>query len=148
VRSIAQSDVRVGLIEGEPGAGKKRLARFLHSCHRNPDASFFVVHSGARHEVEAGTEGTSLWETSDAATIFLEDAEKMPPRQQNELLRRIEDSSLRDVCVVAATCRGLDQAVGQGIFAGAVLSFQRHLGPDSSLARLAPGHSAPGRVFH
>jgi len=113
---IAQNEVRIALIEGEPGAGKKHLARFLHSCRRHPNAPFVVVHGGAPHEVEAGSSATSWWETKAGGTIFLEDVEKMPPRQQNELLRRIEDNSLRDACVVAAPCRGLDQAVGPGVF--------------------------------
>lgn len=114
VRCIAQNEVRIALIEGEPGAGKKRLARFLHSCRRYPNAPFVVVHCSARHEVEAGSAETSLWETAAGATVFLEDIERIQQGEQRNLLQRIEDNSLQDVCVVAASCLGLDQAVVQG----------------------------------
>lgn len=137
---IARFDVPV-LIEGETGAGKELLARFLHresprrpralvavNCGGVPDdlleAEFFGHARGAftgAAEARAG-----LVEAADGGTLFLDEVGELSPRAQALLLRvlqereyrRVGETRLRrsDFRLVSATHRALAGRAAAGSF--------------------------------
>ena len=137
---IARFDVPV-LIEGETGAGKELLARFLHresprrpralvavNCGAIPDdlleAEFFGHARGAftgAAEARAG-----LVEAADGGTLFLDEAGELSPRAQALLLRVLQEREYRrvgetrvrrsDFRLVSATHRALADRVAAGSF--------------------------------
>ena len=137
---IARFDVPV-LIEGETGAGKELLARFLHresprrprelvavNCGAVPDdlleAEFFGHARGAftgAAEARAG-----LVEAADGGTLFLDEVGELSPRAQALLLRALQEREYRrvgetrvrrsDFRLVSATHRALADLVTAGSF--------------------------------
>lgn len=136
----ARFDVPV-LIEGETGAGKELLARFLHresprrpralvavNCGAVPDdlleAEFFGHARGAftgAAEARAG-----LVEAADGGTLFLDEVGELSPRAQALLLRALQEREYRrvgetrvrrsDFRLISATHRALADRVAAGSF--------------------------------
>jgi sigma-54 dependent transcriptional regulator, acetoin dehydrogenase operon transcriptional activator AcoR len=128
------------LIEGESGAGKEVLARFLHdksgrtgplvsvNCGALPESLFEDELFGHVRGAFSGAQGErpGLIRAADGGTLFLDEVGEMPGGLQVKLLRVLEDHSVRplgaekeipvDVRVVAATHRGLESLVAQGAF--------------------------------
>jgi len=128
------------LIEGESGAGKEVLARFLHegsrrtgplvsvNCAAFPETLFedelFGHVRGAFSGAQADREG--LIRSADGGTLFLDEVGEMPLGLQVKLLRVLEDHRVRplgserevpvDLRVVAATNRNLEELAAQGKF--------------------------------
>ena len=128
------------LIEGETGAGKEILARFLHersrrtgplvcvNCAALPEALFEDELFGHVRGAFSGaqTEREGLVRAASGGTLLLDEVGEMPPGLQVKLLRILEDHQVRpvggdreipvDVRVVASTNRRLEGLVAEGKF--------------------------------
>jgi len=128
------------LIEGESGAGKEVLARFLHdksrragplvsvNCGALPgnllEDELFGHVRGAFSGADADRQG--LVRAANGGTLFLDEVGDMALDLQVKLLRVLEDHKVRpvgsekeipvDVRVLAATNRSLEELVAQGKF--------------------------------
>jgi hypothetical protein len=128
------------LIEGESGAGKEVLARFLHersgrtgplvcvNCAALPDALFEDELFGHVRGAFSGaqTEREGLVRAAHGGTLLLDEVAEIPLGLQVKLLRVLEDHQVRpvgsereiavDVRVLAATNRSLEGLVAEGTF--------------------------------
>src|SRR5262249_44196576 len=128
------------LIEGESGAGKEVLARFLHersrragslvsvNCAALPESLFEDELFGHVRGAFSGAQGErqGLIRAADAGTLFLDGVGEMPLGLQVKLLRGLEGHQVRplgsereipvDVRVIAATNQSLEGLVAQGRF--------------------------------
>lgn len=136
--AISQSTV---LINGESGTGKELVARAIHLLSSRRDGPFEAINCAALppnliqaelfgHEKGAYTDAyqrkPGRFESCNGGTLFLDEIGDMPPEQQVNLLRVLEQHSLRriggvreipiDVRIVAATHINLEEAIAQGNF--------------------------------
>jgi len=135
VKRIAQHDTCV-LISGEPGSGKRLVARYLHACsprHEGPFVNIGVA-TIARENSAVELFGTEhgdkvqfgRLEQANGGTLFLDEVGDMDLETQARLLGALEtqsfvrvggSTSVRvDVRVVAATHCDLEQHVRNGRF--------------------------------
>lgn len=134
-RRIAQHDSWV-LITGEPGAGKKTFAHYLHNHSARRQGPFVEVGVGSMSphtsavELFGSEEGGRLsygrFEQAHGGTLYLDDVADMDEQTQARLLSVLETRSfLRqggsepvrvDVRIIAATHRDLTQEVAAGNF--------------------------------
>ncbi len=137
---VAEYDSSV-LITGETGTGKEVLARYIHDCSPRAGKSFVVVNCAALtdtlldselfgHVAGAFTGAVSdkqgLFEEADGGTILLDEIGDMSPGTQKNLLRVLQEHTIRpvgatvpkrvDVRVMAATNTDLGSAVERGDF--------------------------------
>jgi DNA-binding NtrC family response regulator len=140
IRQAAATEIPV-LLEGETGTGKDVAAETLHNQSVRKDGPFVAVHLGALpgelvagelfgHERGAFTGAmgryTGKFEQAHTGTIFLDEIGTVDKKVQIILLRVIERKKLQrlggrqtvssDARVVAATNKGLEQAVQEGTF--------------------------------
>jgi len=140
IRRVAPTDATV-LITGESGTGKELVAAALHRLSARGAGRLVPVHCGAipedllepemfGHERGAFTGAVASrlgrFKIADGGTIFLDEIGEMSPKLQVKLLRVLEDGRFEpvgsvvtqqvDVRVIAATNRGLDEAVAAGVF--------------------------------
>jgi DNA-binding NtrC family response regulator len=129
------------LIQGETGAGKELMARYLHAHSARAQGPFIELNCSAipeqlleselyGHERGAFTDAKrfrkGLFELADGGSLFLDEIGEMAPGLQAKLLRVLETRTFRrvggsvditvDVRVVAATHRDLKRAVAEGRF--------------------------------
>jgi len=138
VMLLAQSDRTTGLIIGERGAGKGRIAELIH--HLSPRASkpFVDVNCAALTaeslDIELfGEEGVAgrpaklgLFEIADGGTLFLDEIGDLSLQLQPKLLRALEGKGFRrhggtveivpNTRVIAATSRDLGEELAAGRF--------------------------------
>lgn len=140
LEQAANSDVTV-LLEGDSGTGKDVLAASLHDESGRHDGPFVVVDCAALpdnlveselfgHERGAFTGAVhahaGAFEQAHGGTLFLDEVGELTAAAQPKLLRALENRSFRrvggnrkidvDVRIVAATNRGLAEAVRSGRF--------------------------------
>jgi DNA-binding NtrC family response regulator len=142
VERIAPSSASV-LVTGESGSGKEVIARAMHhyslratrpwvdlSCAALPEhlieSELFGYEKGAFSGADNLKAG--LFELAHQGTLFLDEIGELDPRMQVKLLRVLDGvpyyrlggtrKVTSDVRIVAATNRGLEQAVAQGTFRG------------------------------
>jgi len=140
ILKVATSQSTV-LINGESGTGKELVARAIHRHSSRHDGPFEAINCAALppnliqaelfgHEKGAYTDAhqrkAGRFETCNGGTLFLDEIGDMPPEQQVNLLRVLEQNSVRrigglrdipiDVRIVAATHINLEEAVQQGRF--------------------------------
>lgn len=141
LQQVAASDAHT-LIRGEPGTGKKQLARHLHELSRRARAPFFAVHCGASsaeqlerhmHGHERGAfrgafaAAPGWFELAQNGTLFLDEVDALPLDLQDRLLALLDAAQVSrqggssralpiDVRLVAATGVDLTLAVSQGRF--------------------------------
>ncbi|MCW8918994.1 MAG: sigma-54 dependent transcriptional regulator [Gammaproteobacteria bacterium] len=129
------------LIHGESGTGKELVARAIHQLSPRHDGPFEALNCAALpssliqaelfgHEKGAYTsahrQNHGRFEVAHGGTLFLDEIGDMPPEQQVNLLRVLEQGCLRriggsreipiDVRILSATHVDLEQAVQQGRF--------------------------------
>ena len=129
------------LLLGESGTGKELAARAVHRASRRKDMPFLKVNCAALpenlleselfgHEKGAFTgalaQKKGRFELADTGTLFLDEIGELPLEIQSKLLRVLQEqeferlggtTTLRvDVRVIAATNRGLREAVTRGRF--------------------------------
>jgi DNA-binding NtrC family response regulator len=137
---VAPADTTV-LIGGETGTGKGLAAKAIHSHSRRCNGPYVVVNCGAipEHLMETELFGHMKGAFTDAketkkgrlelahgGTLFLDEIGEIGMRMQIDLLRVLEDRVFyrvggtqpmeADFRVVAATNRGLEQAIREGRF--------------------------------
>lgn len=141
VGRAAQLDTVV-LIQGETGAGKERIAAYIHQRSPRAGKSFIPVNCGAIPEnlaeselfgyekgafTGANREGKAgLFEVANGGTIFLDEVGELPLATQTKLLRVLQEKELTrvggskpipiNVRVIAATNRDLQACVKEGTF--------------------------------
>lgn len=141
VGRAAQMDTVV-LIQGETGAGKERIASYIHQQSPRAKKNFVRVNCGAIPEnlaeselfgyergafTGANREGKAgLFEVADQGTIFLDEVGELSLAIQTKLLRVLQEKELTrvggskpvkvDVRVIAATHRDLQKCVREGTF--------------------------------
>ena len=139
--TVAAAGATTVLIEGETGAGKEVLARFIHSRSPRANAPLQALNCAAipEHLVEselfgyekgaftdAKTSRKGLFELADGGTVVLDEIGEMPLSVQSKLLRFLEERTFRrlggtrelavDVRVIAMTNRSLAREVSRGRF--------------------------------
>lgn len=137
---VAGSDASV-LIYGESGTGKELFARLLHTLSDRNAKPFIPVNCGVLqgelfadkffgHEAGAFTGANRLYkgafESVGAGTLFLDEVGDIPPTNQVDFLRVLEERSFRrmggekdipfQARIVAATNRPLNRMVQEGRF--------------------------------
>ncbi len=141
VGRAAQLDTVV-LIQGETGAGKERIASYIHQSSPRCRKNFIRVNCGAIPEnlaeselfgyergafTGANREGKpGLFEVAHEGTIFLDEVGELSLSTQTKLLRVLQEKELTrvggskpikiDVRVIAATNRDLQKCVAEGTF--------------------------------
>ncbi|HEX9726591.1 MAG TPA: sigma-54 dependent transcriptional regulator [Vicinamibacteria bacterium] len=139
VEQVARMDNTV-LVSGEPGTGKKLIARALHALSARNEKPFTVINCGAtpeglQDEIFGLTRATpngarltqrGLLEQAHGGTVFLDDVVELTPPAQRSMLRFLQESEARrgsaapgpfpDVRVIAATDRNLEDFVEAGSF--------------------------------
>lgn len=139
----AKFDVTV-LIQGETGAGKGRVAQFIHENSPRHGGPFVQINCGAIPEQlieselfgyrkgaftgadDAGKLG--LFHMADKGTLFLDEISEIPLRFQVKFLKAIEDREILpvggtrprkvDVRIIAAANKPLEDLVAEGRFRG------------------------------
>ena len=137
---IARSDSTV-LLTGESGTGKEVVARNIHAMSERSAAPFLAVNCASLpenlfeselfgHERGAFTGAhrreIGLFEAAEKGTLFLDEIAEVKLEIQAKLLRALQEREIRrvggkdnipvDVRIVAATNRGLEEAVKAGAF--------------------------------
>ncbi|MBM3907283.1 MAG: sigma-54-dependent Fis family transcriptional regulator [Gemmatimonadetes bacterium] len=138
VSVLAQSERTTGLITGERGSGKGRVAELIHQQSPRAAGPFVEVNcatlTSESLDLELfGEEGAGgkparrgLFEIADGGTLFLDEIGDLAPQLQPKLLRALEGRGFRrhggtveivpDVRVIAATSRDLGEEVSGGRF--------------------------------
>jgi two-component system, NtrC family, response regulator HupR/HoxA len=140
LRRVTGTETTV-LIQGETGAGKELVARFIHRESPRKDRMFIPVNCGAipRDLVESEFFGHAkgaftgaiqdkkgYFELANGGTIFLDEIGEAPPELQVKLLRVIQEGEIMpvglhqarkvDVRIIASTNRDLRAEVEAGRF--------------------------------
>ncbi|WP_297528865.1 sigma-54-dependent transcriptional regulator [Thiohalobacter sp.] len=135
VLRVAAHDTWV-LISGDPGSGKKTMARFLHTHSSRRDGPFVEVGVGSMSQQTSAAElfGSEedgrlhygKFEQANGGTLYLDDIADMDDQTQARLLSVLETRSFTrigsaepvevDLRIIAATSRDLEQEVAAGRF--------------------------------
>jgi DNA-binding NtrC family response regulator len=139
IEKTARSPASTVLLLGESGTGKGLAAKIIHHGSARRDRPFMNITCSALpatlleselfgHERGAFTDAKQqkkgLLELAEGGTVFLDEFTEMAPMLQAKLLRFLEEKAFKrlggakdlsvDVRVIAATNRGMDEAVAAG----------------------------------
>jgi DNA-binding NtrC family response regulator len=133
---LAQNDRTVGLLLGESGTGKGRVAEYIHGAGPRAAKPFVDVNCGALNadsldielfgDERGGVARPGLIETAAGGTLFLDEIGDLDAQLQPKIIRVLEGRGLRrvggteeypsDVRIIAASSRDLAAAVTAGRF--------------------------------
>jgi Nif-specific regulatory protein len=140
ITQVARANTTV-LIRGESGTGKELIAHAIHynslrnqkpfirvSCAALPEslieAELFGYEKGAFTGAQTRKKGR--FELAEGGTLFLDEIGDLQPSLQIKLLRVLQEREFErvggietirvDVRLIAATNKGLEEAIGQGVF--------------------------------
>ncbi len=138
VRSRLWEVARTGwpvLILGEPGTGRRLVARLVHGVSRGLEAPFVRVDCGRLHAAQAeevlfGGEEPGAFEQAEGGTLFLEEVDALPGGWQKQVHRVLATGQRPrlgepepvpvDVRVMAGTDRDLGKLASAGCFCPAL----------------------------
>jgi DNA-binding NtrC family response regulator len=113
IAGLAKSDASV-IIEGEPGTGKKALARALHDQSDRAGHPFVVVECGALPEpARAADYLEDLLSNAEGGTLLLDEPAELPLTLQRELTPPLDAKAFR---VIVTTTSDLRRLLNQGAF--------------------------------
>lgn len=113
IAGVAKSDTSV-IIEGEPGTGKKALARALHDQSDRAGHPFVVVECGALPEPARAADWLEeLLLSAEGGTLLLEQPSELPLTLQRELTPPLDAKAFR---VIVTTTSDLRRLLNQGAF--------------------------------
>ncbi|HVT92754.1 MAG TPA: sigma 54-interacting transcriptional regulator [Bryobacteraceae bacterium] len=140
-RRVAASEVSTVLIDGESGAGKDVLARYLHHQSSRSEQPFLAINCASIPETlieselfgyekgaftDARQQKRGVLELASGGTVFFDEIGEMPLALQAKLLRVLEEQTFRrlggvkdiqvDLRIIAATNRDLREAIRDGRF--------------------------------
>lgn len=140
-KRVAKVDATI-LIEGETGAGKDVLAKYIYNNSARADKPYIKINCGAipetliESEFFGYTDGaftgaakggkSGIFEAANNGTLFLDEIGELPLNMQVKLLRVLQDGEIEkvgsnrtikvDVRIIAATNRNLEEMVDKGLF--------------------------------
>jgi len=139
--SVASSEARTILLQGESGTGKDLIAKYIHLHSRRSSFPFLVLNCAAVPEnlleseifgyekgafTDAKTQKKGLLELANGGTLFLDEIGELKLNLQAKILRVLEDGIFKrlggirdiqtDVMFIAATNRDLKKRVEENQF--------------------------------
>ncbi len=139
--TVATSEARTILLQGESGTGKDLIAKYIHLHSRRRDNPFLVLNCAAVPEnlleseifgyekgafTDAKTQKKGLLELANDGTLFLDEIGELKINLQAKVLRFLEDGVFKrlgglrdiqtDVMFISATNRDLKKEVEEKLF--------------------------------
>lgn len=113
IAELAKTDASV-IIEGEPGTGKKALARAMHDQSDRAGQPFVVVECGALPEPARAADWLEeLLVSAEGGTLLLDEPSELPLTLQRELTPPLDAKAFR---VIVTTNSDLRRLLNQGAF--------------------------------
>lgn len=115
IARVAGADLSV-LIEGETGAGKRRVARALHDASRRAQAPFLALSLAGADAAKVDADVSVKLAQAEGGTLLLEDIDEAPADAQTRLVALLQGAEGADLRLIAASQRSLAALAHAGAF--------------------------------